>query len=451
MTGHRPPGLSRRSLLRGAGAAAATAAVGPTLLTGCGSSAKPKTLRFWNMYSPSPDQGKPDKVAQDKWFRKLVKDWNDTHDVKVELEYVTVLGDPKQATAFAAGDGPDIFLISPGDFLRYYNGGVLADLTPYMDKAAIDDFYAPNLASRVVDGKVYALPMEIEPLCMFYSKPALEKAHITEAELPTTWDGLMDLGDKLLKAKQGPIALPTIQGYYQNFTFYPWLWQTGADVIGKDGQSSGFGAEGAAKALGLWRDLVKSGVSPRTMAVPDNDAVAALSQGYASVSLNGIWTVAGFHYQQPKFPYGVFPLPAPEGGKPATALGGWAFVANAQGRDPETAARFCTFALGGTDSACIDRIVDWCTKAKSDIAPRASAQRQGEAAGGYDTPVMKAFAEKIFPTGRGEPRYPPVVYKAVSDALQACQLGGADPHQQAELAGRSIDAYLRSYQGARLR
>ena len=37
----------------------------------------------------------------------------------------------KLPTAFASGQGPDIFLISPGDFLRYYNGGVLLDLTPY--------------------------------------------------------------------------------------------------------------------------------------------------------------------------------------------------------------------------------------------------------------------------------------------------------------------------------
>jgi hypothetical protein len=42
-----------------------------------------------------------------------------------------------QATdRFRRGSGPDIFIISPGDFLRYYNGGVLVDLTPNMEDAA---------------------------------------------------------------------------------------------------------------------------------------------------------------------------------------------------------------------------------------------------------------------------------------------------------------------------
>jgi hypothetical protein len=78
-----------------------------------------------------------------------VKGWNATHDVKVELQYVPVqdyIGGSKLQTAFASGQGPDIFIISPGDFLRYYNGGVLVDLTSYMEDAAKKDFF-PNVTS----------------------------------------------------------------------------------------------------------------------------------------------------------------------------------------------------------------------------------------------------------------------------------------------------------------
>ena len=44
------------------------------------------------------------------------------------------------------------------------------------------------------------------------------------------------------------------------------------------------------------------------------------------------------------FAYGVFPCPVPPNGKPKTVLDGWAFVANAKGKDPETAAKFCVWA-----------------------------------------------------------------------------------------------------------
>jgi multiple sugar transport system substrate-binding protein len=143
-------------------------------------------------------------------------------------------------------------------------------------------------------------------------------------------------------------------------------------------------------------------------------------------------------------------MPAPPGGHPKTVLGGWAWVANARGRDPETAARFIVSTIGSMHQDSIQRVVDWCTKAKSDVSPRRSALELGTKNGGYDDPVMKQFRDDIFPTGRGEPRYPPVVYKAISDAIQQCQLAGGDPHQQAELASREIDAYLQSYQGAKI-
>jgi multiple sugar transport system substrate-binding protein len=75
---------------------------------------------------------------------KTVKAWNATHDVKVELQFVPIqdyIRGSKLPTAFASGQGPDIFIISTGDFLRYYNGGVLVDLTPYMEDAANKDFF----------------------------------------------------------------------------------------------------------------------------------------------------------------------------------------------------------------------------------------------------------------------------------------------------------------------
>ncbi len=441
-------GVSRRTFLKGASAVAGAAAA-PTLLTGCGSSSKPKELVFWNFYSPNPAVGSPDLAAQDKWFRDMVASWNSQNETKIKLEYVTVLGNPKEATAFAAGEGPDIFMISPGDILRYYSGNALVDLGQYMTKEAIDDFYPNNMQSRLMDGKVYALPMEVEPLAMFYSKPALEKAHISEAELPKTWDDLLSLGDKLKSAKQGPMCFSTAPGYYQNFTWYPFFWQGGGDVVTKDGQKSAFDAKPAIDALRFWKEPIQQGIMPRVEPAAA-DVITSFTQGYASVYLNGIWNVSGFHYRAPKFDYGVFPIPTPPGGKPTTTLGGWAFVANARGKDPETAAKFCVWALGSMEADSIKRVVDWCIHAKSDISPRKSAMAQATKEGGYDSPIMKQFKNDIFPTGRGEPRYPPVIYKAISDAIQNCQLAGGDPADQASIASRSIDAYLKSYQGVKI-
>lgn len=123
-------------------------------------------------------------------------------------------------------------------------------------------------------------------------------------------------------------------------------------------------------------------------------------------------------------------------------------MANAKGPNPEEAAKFCVWALGSMQHDSVQRVVDWCIKAKSDVSPRKSALDHGTAAGGYDSAPMKMFKDVIFPTGRGEPRLAPEVYKAVSDSIQASQLNGADPKQTAEQGSQLIDSFLAGYSGA---
>ncbi|KAF4408704.1 ABC transporter substrate-binding protein [Streptomyces lycii] len=443
-------GPTRRRLLTGA-AAGAAALGAPALLTGCGTAkAGGSALKFWNFYAPQHSKD-PALNAQSKWFTDMADQWNATHDVKVELLYMppkTYQNGSKLPTAFAAGDGPDIFLASPGDFLRYSNGGVLADLTPHMDPAAIEDYHPDTLASRMVDGKVYALPMEIEPLAMFYDVASWEQSGLSEGDIPVTWDQMLDVGDKLTTRTRAGLVFETPPGYFQNFTWYPWMWQGGGDVLDKDGNVS-FDSRAVRRALALWQDAVRAGITPRTMPAA-NDLISAFRNGNAGMWQNGIWQVASLRAFAPKHEYGVFKLPVPDGGEYTTTLGGWSFCANAKGRNPEAAAEFCAWALGTMEDDCIGRTVDWCTKAKSDVAPRRSALERGTEQGGYDFWAMRKFKDEIFPGGRAEPRFPPVVYKAVSDAVQGTMLAGRGVAGEAARAQQSIEAYMKSYQGASL-
>jgi len=43
---------------------------------------------------------------------------------------------------------------------------------------------------------------------------------------------------------------------------------------------------------------------------------------------------------------------------------------------------------------------------------------------------------------------PPQVYKAISDAIQSCQLNGQKPEEAAAAASAQIDAFLAGYKGA---
>ena len=248
--------LPNRRKLLGVAAAGAALSAFPYI----GRSRAAQTLKFWQFYAPGGGV-----ATQAKWFEDTVKGWNDSHDVKVELVYVpnnAYMDGTKLPTAFASGAGPDLFIISPGDFLRYYNGGVLLDLTPFLDEKSRADFFPGVIANRMVDGKIYGLPYEVEPMAMYYSVDAFAEIGLTEKDVPKTWDEMLAIGKKLTNDKRYGILFETAPGYYQNFTWYPFLWQAGGDFQGKDGKSA-FNSPGTIQALKFWQDAVATGVSPR--------------------------------------------------------------------------------------------------------------------------------------------------------------------------------------------
>src|SRR5699024_9217855 len=191
-----------------------------------------------------------------------------------------------QLEARGSQPAPNLVGIAPGDFLRYYNGGVLQDLTPYMSQEAIDDFYPEALATRMVDGHVYGLPMEQEPLAVFYDIPAFEKAGLAEGDIPTTWEEMLEIGVQLSDNTTAGLVLDTTPSYYQNFTFYPWLWQGEGDVVDPETQKAVFDSPAGVQALTMYRDAVDSGASPRTLPA-GGDLVRAFTNVDAAMRQSG--------------------------------------------------------------------------------------------------------------------------------------------------------------------
>ncbi|MGO2995325.1 MAG: ABC transporter substrate-binding protein [Brachybacterium alimentarium] len=452
MRPHHPRGSTapgRRDLFK-AGAAALGGVGAASALSGCSTSSS-DPLQFWQFYAPV-DQQDPNLVAQSNWFLDQLKGWTDAGERPIDAVYIPGYTDPtntRLVTAFASGAGPDLFLISPGDFLRYYNGGVLEDLTPYMTQEAIDDFYPQALATRTVDGHVYGLPMEQEPLAIFYDIAAFEEHGLSEGDLPTTWEQMLDLGQQMTGGERAGLVLETLPGYYQNFTYYPWLWQSGGDVIDVDSQQPIFDSEAGIRSLQLFQDAITSGAAPRTRPA-NGDIVSALTGGYAAMWQGGIFDVEALRQNAPDYEYGVLTLPAPAGRESVTALGGWAWCVNARGKDPEAAARFAVEVMGSMSQQSIDAGVEWNGVAKGNIPARTSVTEAIGNSGAFEEPILQQFRDEILPAGRAEPRYPPVIYKAVSNAIQSTQLGGADAAEQAATAHGAIESYLETYEGGPL-
>lgn len=437
--------MSRRGVLK---AAAATIAASSVMsLTGCGNSGtkkNDKALTFWNFYG---DNG--EGTLESQWFIDLVEQWNENNATQINLRYIPVsqyMDGTTLQTAFTSGAGPDIFIISPGDFLRFANNDALLDLTDFIAAEARADFNPGVLASRMDDDRIFAVPMDAEPLGIYYSIEAFEKAGLSEADVPKTWDEMLNIADKLTTDKQFGMCIDTNPSYYQNFTWYPFMWQTGADVF--DGNRVVFDSSGTRDALNFWKELVHGGMAPKTPRGDGGaDVPANLGAGFCAMQQSGIWGIAALEQNDVDTPYGVTHLPIPEGGKQVTDVGGWAFAANAKGANPEAAGQFIAWALAGTSDADKDRLLNWNTEAKSNLPTRESVIDLGVERGVWTDGPSKFFAQEIANTGRAEPRFPPEVYKPISDAIQAVVMNGEDPGVHTARAQSSIEQFMSNYNG----
>ena len=235
-----------------------------------------------------------------------------------------------------------------------------------MEDAAKKDFFPNVMETRIVDEKIYGVPYDVVPLAMFYSLKAFEEAGLSESDIPKTWDQFLEIAHKLTKGDRFGCLFETAAGYYQTFTWYPFMWQGGGDIATPDGKHSAFASPATVQALKFWQDTIQQKVAPRNVLGGGGwDVVANLASGFCAMQNLGIPGVKALRDHAKDFQYGVFPYPLPPNGQQRTVFGGWAFVANAKGKNPEEAAKFCVWAVGSMQDDSIQRVVDWCTKACS--------------------------------------------------------------------------------------
>lgn len=346
----------------------------------------------------------------------------------------------KLTTAFAANSGPDVFVMSPGDFLKYANSGVAMDLTSYFKDDIKKDFLPSSIEAVTVDNKILGIPFEIELLGLYYNKDLLADAGV---EAPTTWNELIE-AVKTLKGKYtevAPLLIEPTMGYYQNFTWYPFLWQGGGNVIDSTARKETFEGAAAENALKLWGDLIKAG-APAKLSIPLTNDTSLLGGGQAAMQVCGTWAVAGLETDYPDTNIGLVPLPIPEGGKAATTAGGWKMMVNGKGENADEAAKFAMWAWAED----IDLPLKWCTEVKFAYSPRQSVIDAGKDI--YTKGLRKIFTEEIYDSAIGEPRYPAEIVNAVGEALQQVMFNNGDPKEEAKKANDKINEFLKSYDGS---
>ena len=257
----------------------------------------------------------------------------------------------KMNTAIASGDYPDIFSVTPSDYQKYANSGVIADVTSLYDKYMTahgkeivnsDNGYALNSAK--INGKLYGIPSVNNPYdsanILFLRKDWLTKLNLqvpkTAADVAkiaaafTNQDpdsnGKKDTYGLALDGKDVANWWGGVEPFFEMYGAYPVQSNSGYSLI-KDSSGNlvwGGSLDGMKPALTELQNYYKSGFVAKDFGTMDyNKAIAEVTSGRAGMffaPMFGAMTVSNdFLKTNPSGELIAVPIPGADANTPGKA------------------------------------------------------------------------------------------------------------------------------------
>ena len=160
-------------------------------------------------------------------------------------------------TAYAAGQGPDIFNLQISHEYSYITNGLVApvdyEAAGFNNAAEMTDHYMNGILDPVTfDGQIYGMPLEITNWVIYLNKNVFRDAGLDpDKDAPSTWEEMVELAPKIVK-RDGDILTRRIFDFNYDLPipqFQPMIEQCGGKFISDDGKEAIVGKEGWIKFL----------------------------------------------------------------------------------------------------------------------------------------------------------------------------------------------------------
>ncbi len=160
----------------------------------------PSTVSFWYLWGG----------VEGEKVEAMIDKFNASQDEYI-VEGLSVPDGQKIQVAIAAGDGPDVTDTFSSLTASYADKGILEPLGAYIERDGydIDDFMASAIDSVSVDGEIYALPISVNLMMLYYNKDLLAAAGYTAP--PATDKELVQYADTLTEVDAS--GNMTVQGF----------------------------------------------------------------------------------------------------------------------------------------------------------------------------------------------------------------------------------------------
>jgi len=377
-------------------------------------------------------------------LRSLVEDFNRTHpQIQVESLYVGQPDQqlPKILAAVVGNATPDLLWFNPTLTGQLVELNAICPLEDWLNASAVRQQIDPVLFETMQFREhIWSLPFGTNNVGVFYRPEMFRAAGITQT--PQTWGQLRQVAHQLTQDTNGDgrvdqhgMLLGLGKGEFTVFTWLPFLWSAGAEVIQGDpthpkGADPTIIQPGTMAALQFWQDLIEDGSA--ILSLPERGfELDQFLAGKVAMQLSGPWTLR--QLRQTGVDFGVFPIPTAQ--QPATALGGenlFVFKTN-----PERERAALTFAEYVLSEGFQTR---WALQ--TGYLPVNLKSRQSPAYQKFivEQPAVAVFLKQMA-VARSRPIFPGYarVSESLGRALEATLLGQSTPAEALEASQRRLE------------
>ena len=320
------------------------------LLAACGrDAATPRPLRLQVF-------GDPLEVAG---YRALIAAYRARHpEAQVELTPVGKQKDhmARLATAFAAGDPPEVFVLNFRRFGQLAAKGVLAELGPALTATGQwreADFYEPAVEAFRYEGKLLCLPQNVSSLVVYYNRALFRAAGI--APPAADWSmgefltAALNLRNRARDAKGGTVWGVGVEPSLIRLA--PFIWAYGGTLVDDTVRPTRITLDAPA-GLQMFKALRGGRLAPSLASYKSEDHEARFLRGDMGMLLQSRRFTATLR-QSPGVDWDVAPFP--RGQHSVGVLHADAYCQAADAKDPAAARRFIEFALSEEGQAVLTR------------------------------------------------------------------------------------------------
>lgn len=234
--------------------------------------------------------------------------------------------------AFAAGKGPDIFMVRNSWRASFEDKTAPAPGTLLTEKEYRDAF-ADVVSSDFIgtENKIYGVPLSADSLALYYNKDIFNAAGISKA--PETWDEVAEAVRKLTALDQfgnitrAGIALGTGTNINRSSDILTLMMlQRGMAPQNENTKRVDFSQSGVAEALDYYTHFSRIASPDYTWNARQHYSIDAFYEGTAAMMINYSWQYETIRQKNAKLNIGIARLPQLNTGTPVNLANYWGYA-----------------------------------------------------------------------------------------------------------------------------